>query len=229
MRSPLSILGNYTSRLYGLNTPADPRRDGSRGFRDHTLNRSAGIRHGYELGDRMTGASKHYVWRETHFSFEVVLFIKEGIRSEHVTWDINSRRMDVSFGGNRVFGDEFVHTVACKDGAAWTLTDAACRFPAMDIGQLQALYEAIPLSVPTVPPSTVAGTHGCPSQVLDLSTDTNVEKQKVPNSYAHPGLLSLAPEEVEDVKLPLDRPALHIILQKGRNWTEMWGSPFKFI
>ncbi|CBZ53572.1 conserved hypothetical protein [Neospora caninum Liverpool] len=92
---------NYTTRLYGLDTPPDPRRDGSRGFRDSVLGRSGGMRHGCEMGDRMMGKSKHYVWRESVFNFEIVLFVRDGIRAEHVTWHITSKRLDIFFGGKR--------------------------------------------------------------------------------------------------------------------------------
>lgn len=98
----LCRVSDHTARLYGLDKPQDPRRDGSRGFRDYVLSKSGGMRHGSDMGDRMMGKSKNYVWRETVFGFEVVLFIKEGIRSQHVSWTISSKRLDIFFANHKV-------------------------------------------------------------------------------------------------------------------------------
>ncbi|PFH38448.1 hypothetical protein BESB_007900 [Besnoitia besnoiti] len=227
---------NYTRRLYGLDTPPDPRRDGSRGFRDSVLGRSGGMRHGCEMGDRMMGKAKHYVWRESMFNFEIVLFVREGIRAEHISWDISSRRLDIFFGGKRVFGDEFVHPVDHGEGATWTLTEAATKHPAMPLKQLHALYDSTPLDVP---------------QRLDLadpSLDSNALRKapietpydfprpqpigQLPDeetSYMSSVLLSTLRGELEDPKLPVHQPAMHITLPKASNWREMWGNPFKFV
>ncbi|KEP67096.1 UNVERIFIED_CONTAM: hypothetical protein HHA_274150 [Hammondia hammondi] len=226
---------NYTTRLYGLDKPQDPRRDGSRGFRDNVLGRSGGMRHGCEMGDRMMGRSKHYVWRESMFNFEIVLFLRDGIRAEHITWDITSKRLDIFIGGKRVFGDEFVHSVDHGEGATWTLTEAAAKQEAVPLSELHALYASAPLEVPTrldlpdaplqTAPRTTPGTPAYdfpqPQPIGQLPEEAT--------SYTCPTLLSTLKGQLEDLKLPLHQPAMHIHLPKASSWREMWGNPFKFV
>ncbi|KYF46381.1 hypothetical protein TGPRC2_274150 [Toxoplasma gondii TgCatPRC2] len=226
---------NYTARLYGLDKPQDPRRDGSRGFRDSVLGRSGGMRHGCEMGDRMMGRSKHYVWRESMFNFEIVLFLRDGIRAEHITWDITSKRLDIFIGGNRVFGDEFVHSVDHGEGATWTLTEAAAKQEAVPLSELHALYASAPLEVPTrldLPDAPLQSaprtTPGTPAYEFPQPQPIGQLPEEA-TSYTCPTLLSTLKGQLEDLKLPLHQPAMHIHLPKASSWREMWGNPFKFV
>ncbi|PHJ14920.1 hypothetical protein CSUI_011269 [Cystoisospora suis] len=233
------------------------------------------MRHGCDMGDRMTGKSKNYVWRETVFGFEVVLFIKEGIRSHHVSWSITSKRLDLFFVNHKVFGDEFQHSIDHEE-AAWTLTEAATRYPPMTSDEVDRLYHSSPLSVPLRLdlPSTPAKQPGesdaaaltapsSSSSPLLFSQEEKREEgqrktrrqQKGEGENLHSPFLSSFPAptpigqlpdestsytceallssfkagELDSLRLPLQQPALHILLPKSPNWREMWGSPFKFV
>ncbi|KAF8821598.1 hypothetical protein IE077_001819 [Cardiosporidium cionae] len=136
------------------NIPRDPTVDGSRGYVESFLNK--GQQFGYDLGDRIEGRGKYYVWRETPFVLEVAIPVISGVRAKHIHCAVTANAFKLFIAGKEVFGDQFIGSVDTEAGVAWTMNDAAMEFSAATQEELDT---AASLLVETTTTDTISKVH----------------------------------------------------------------------
>ncbi|CAG9479142.1 unnamed protein product [Plasmodium vivax] len=92
----------------------------SRGYTDN-IKKKQQLK-GYDIGEKIEGRAKHYVWQETIHSFVLYFPLRPYVNKGDITIDIDSSFFFLSIRGHTIVKDFFIKPVNAAD-SIWSLTD----------------------------------------------------------------------------------------------------------